>query len=474
MKQIIKYGIVTVLLVFAANGNAIAQKYTLNLDECRALALDSNKRIISSQLQELKLDYDRKAVISKFLPRFSGYGYYLYASNDFTYNFPGGALPVYNNVLGNLVPDYMRDAAGNVVYNNGIPVFNKYAMIPAMDISVDVSNTFVGGIMVEQPIFMGLKIVSAYQMAKIGTEMAGLNTQMNRSEVIVQVDEAYWMYVRASQLHEAANSFRKTVDEMYNLVNNAVEVGMATSNDLLKVQVQQNNAKLQQSKSKNGMRLALMNLCHNLGLPLTTQFDVDQSDFEITHKEEIYDGSIEQRYDYQLLNKKVELKEKEIAFKRSDFLPQIGVMANYGYRYGVKLFNSPLLDNDGFSALASVKIPIFAWGEGYFKVKSAEKERDMAIQETRQLEEMMELEKTKYQLAVTDAQLQVDLTRSSLESAEMNLKTSQDQYDVGMETLVNVLESQTQWHKAKSDYIEAVAEYKLSYTKFLKAVGQLE
>ncbi len=481
MKLITKYILfISIALSFSVKG--ISQTYHFNLQQCRAMALDSNRQIKGARMMEEKTKYDKNAVIAKFLPKFSGYGMYIYSSTHLEYNFSGGALPIYKNQFGDLVPDYMRDLNGNIVYNNGTPVFNQYAMIPPMDISMSLSNSFTAGVKVEQPIFMGLKIVSAYQMAKIGTQMASLNTKMNQSEVVVQVDEAYWLYVKTCLLNDAADDFRKTVDEMYVIVKNAVEVGMATSNDLLKVQVQINNAKLMQSKAKNGKTLSKMNLCNYVGLPLNSDVEVDQSDFTISEEKPLDQGSIENRYDYQLLNKQIELKNKEIAFTRSEFLPQIGIMANYGYirgldfnvyAQGTKLMNQLLLDNDGFQAMASVKIPLFAWGEGYFKVKSAKKEKEISINELKRLEELMELEHAKYRFALTDARLQVELTQISLENAETNLKVSKDQYEVGMETLVNVLEAQTQWSKAKSDYIEAVAEYKLSYTKYLKSIGEL-
>ena len=97
----------------------------------------------------------------------------------------------------------------------------------------------------------------------------------------------------------------------------------------------------------------------------------------------------------------------------------------------------------------------------------------MAQNELERLSGMMELERAKNSYAVSEAALQVRLAESSLKSAETNLKVCRDQYELGMETLVNVLEAQTQWSKCSSDYIEALADYKLSCTKYLKSIGRL-
>lgn len=479
--SLIHTGIVTAVLLLLTTVTTLAQpqKRFLTLEQCRAIALDSSAILRNAQLTEEKTDLDRKAVITNFLPKFSGYGLYLWTSDSFDYDFSGGALPVYKNVYGNLVPDLMKDAAGNIVYNNGIPVFNQYAIIPPMTLSVDLANTFTAGVSVSQPVFMGGKIISGYRMAALGSEMARLNSELKAEEVTVSVDEAYWLYVKTCKLLEAAESFDSTVTEVYRFVEDAIDVGMATSTDLVKVEVQRNNAALAVAKARNGKRLSMMNLCHILGLPLTTEIEVDQSGFTLDSTAVIPESialgsdSIENRADYRLLAGQAELKRRNVDFVRSDFLPQLGVMASYGYSYGLKLMDETLLNQAGFTVMATLKVPIFAWGEGYLKIKSAKKEYEMAQNELERLSGMMELEKAKNSYAVSEAALQVRLAESSLRSAENNLKVCRDQYELGMETIVNVLEAQSQWNKCSCDYISAVADYKLSCTKYLKSIGRL-
>ena len=480
MRHTIRYAGIAATIFLLTAGTVLAQpqKRFLTLEQCRIIALDSSAILRNAQLMEEKTELDRKAVITNFLPKFSGYGLYLWTSESFDYDFSGGALPVYKNVYGNLVPDLMKDPAGNIVYNNGIPVFNQYAVIPPMTLSVDLANTLTAGVSVTQPVFMGGKIISGYRMAALGTEMARLNSELKAEEVTVSVDEAYWLYVKTCKLLETAESLDSTVSEIYRFVEDAIDVGMATSTDLVKVEVQRNNAALALAKARNGKRLSMMNLCHILGLPLTTEIEVDQSGFSldstaVPESIALDSDSIENRADYRLLAGQAELKRRNVDFVRSDFLPQLGVMASYGYSYGLKLMGETLLNQAGFTVMATLKVPIFAWGEGYLKIKSAKKEYEMARSELERLSGMMELERAKNSYAVSEAALQVRLAESSLKSAETNLKVCRDQYELGMETLVNVLEAQTQWSKCSSDYIEALADYKLSCTKYLKSIGRL-
>ena len=72
-----------------------------------------------------------------------------------------------------------------------------------------------------------------------------------------------------------------------------------------------------------------------------------------------------------------------------------------------------------------------------------------------------------------EASLEVKLTTTALDQAEINLKMSRDQYEVGMETLADYLEAQSIWQKAMSDLINARAKRRITYTAYMKAAGLL-
>ena len=86
----------------------------------------------------------------------------------------------------------------------------------------------------------------------------------------------------------------------------------------------------------------------------------------------------------------------------------------------------------------------------------------------------MELDIAGSRFKVTDAFTRVQLARTALTQAEEHVKVSRNQYDVGLETLTNLLEAQTQWQQAWSDWVEAKAELRLSETEYLQSIGLLE
>ena len=125
-------------------------------------------------------------------------------------------------------------------------------------------------------------------------------------------------------------------------------------------------------------------------------------------------------------------------------------------------------------AVASLKIPIYHWGEGRNKVKAVKAEQEMARLQQEELSQMMQLEVAKTRFNVEDAAARVKMTEKSLSQAEENLQVSRNRYEVGMETITNYMEAQAQWQKAWSDAIDARAELRLSETYYLKATGKLQ
>jgi len=177
--------------------------------------------------------------------------------------------------------------------------------------------------------------------------------------------------------------------------------------------VKRDEALLKVRQAENGLRLARMNLCQIVGLPLLTQLtpngpspspslagrEADTSDYQgdlVTtplpsregqgeSPEEPEMGLLSQRPEVQLLDMKSKLAEEKVRLERSEFLPQIGLLAGYNYLYGLKVNDHQLLDGGNFGALLNVSIPLYHFGEGRNKVRAAQMEAEQARVEQQDL-----------------------------------------------------------------------------------------
>ena len=470
------------ILIFAGTITTFLQagaQTQMDLNKCREMALEHSREVKISDNKIEQAQLGKKIARAGHLPSLNATGTFFYKPNELEYSIEGGNLPTYvPDEQGELQPNFKRnpETSRPVIGPDGNPVFEMYAMMPDMDLSVGLEGVTMGGFQLEQPVYMGGKIRAANEKAETGIEMAGLNKEMTTAEILAQADEAFYKYISVKARKEAAQDYKILLDSLVSSIEASMKEGMATRNDLLKARVKRNEAKLMVQKAQSGQELARMNLCRITGLSLNTSLKIE-GDTSVpegmnpeTNNNKKNDPT--SRPEFKMLNKAIEMGQQQEKIIRSEMLPQLGVSAGYSYFSGLKL-NGQGAEDMAFSAMASLKIPIFNWSEKRNKLSRTKLKTEVTQMKMEDAEEKMQLEIAQARFNLQDAFTRLKLTRQALEQAEENLETSRDRYEEGMERLVNLLEAQAQWQEAKSNHIEAQTEVKIKHTQYLKTTGQL-
>jgi outer membrane protein TolC len=427
-----------------------------------------NNRAKTAQVQVEKMRYEVNAYRANFFPRISLQGMYLLSSGEFGYR---NRFDLYNTPIPGLIGTLPIPGWDSEFLDR---LYRSLAL--DLDLTVKPHNTYMAGIRFEQPIFMGGKITTAHKMAQIGRQMAQLDVVRSREDIILQTDKAYWEYVKVQELYRAALAYQDAVGQVCDDVRNGVETGLLSKNDQLKAQVQLGEAGLLVRQAENGRRLAQMNLCMILGLPLLTlvvPLDSLPDTATSVWPESAPDVTV--RTEYALLHKQVELQRQQVNLARSEFLPQVGITGGYTYFNGMQLNDgAKLLDNASFSALVSLTIPITQWGEGVNRIRSARAELRMAEYRMQESLDKLCLEIIKTGNTLDEAALQTAIARDEYARATENLRVSRDRYEVGLENLSSLLEAQALLQQASSKYIEAKATLRIAETDYLRVTGKLK
>jgi outer membrane protein TolC len=471
--EMVRFIILLICLFSTISGVCQTPSYKgkiLPLSNAQELALSYNKQINQSKLLFEQTGYDLEAYKSNRFPRINLIATDFYSTANSKFGISGGNLPiyVYNPAAGQYVP--------NVTVNpDGSYTMNEYAYFPDIEMKFKMKNMLIGGLQVMQPIYTGGKITSAINMAEIGREMASVNIRLSEDEVIVKVDEAYMQAVRAKELVIVAESYYTMLEELERTVESAVRHGLRLRNDLMKVQVKKNEAELGHQKAENGFLLARMNLCHLTGLPLTEASSID-IETETANKDRLtpkHTGGVEYRPEYTLLEKKVALAEQEVKLTRSDYLPNVALFGSVMYANGGELAGKKFIDNGSGSVGVLVKVPLYTFGEGSNKVRSAKAKAQLAAIELSEKTELMELEIALCRTTLEECEKEVAIAKKSYEQASENLRVSISAYDNGMELLSDYFDAQALWRESAATLVEARCQLFLAYTKLLKATGQL-
>ena len=346
------------------------------------------------------------------------------------------------------------------------------AFFPGFDLSYDLGWIYNGGIKVEQPIYMGGKIQAGYRMAKIGNEIAGLNKRLTEAEIIVETSRAYAEVVRTKELMQVAVAYHGLLTELMRTVESGRKHGMKSQNEVLKVKVKLNESELNLRRAENGHRLAKMNLCYYIGVPLTKQIEIDGI-LPDTSDDYGRDSSICNRPEYQIFEQKVGLAKQQIVVARSEYLPQIGLVGQYGYSNGIELNGCKLFDDWNLHVGIQLSIPVFDFGRRMNKIKSAQFQYAQKQMEREDANEQMMLEMAQSFNTLDEAFLERDLAESSVTSAEENLRTSRLQYEKGVELLSDYLEAQTLWQQARQTQVDARINCFLRWLEYQKTTGNI-
>ncbi len=441
----------SVALVSVCAITASAADGTLTLSQCLELAKEHNKTVKAARFQSDAAEYARKSVRANFLPSFKATAGALWSDADFSFSIPGGLLPV-------IGMDGNPTGAG--------------AYFPGYELTGKVDWVYTAGISVSQPVFMGGKIVAGYNMSLLGRDIARLNVQLQEDEIVLQTATAYANVIRAVELYKVQLQYNDFLEELLQTVRRASASGMSDRNELLKVETKVNEGALNLKRAENAVRLAKMNLCHYIGYPLSSDVEVEESSLPETGLVSV-SQDISLRAEYLMLEKKVLAADQQVRMTRADALPQAGIFAGYGYTYGLTVGDETFLDKAGFAFGAKVSIPIFHFGEHYYKVRSDKAKYEKAIYERDSNYELMVLEVSKAANELEESEYERALVASNTSSAEENLRVSRLHYDTGTETLPDLLEAQTLWQLANRDSVEAEINHFLAWLSYLKATGQI-
>lgn len=445
----------------------------LTLNECVEIALQSNKDVKAAQHQQQKYVHEMKALRANFFPNISASFTGLYSSLDKSRTFDV-ATPTGQYVANRLEqslpwiisPEWRQQIASDLI-------LELTPLNPTIDYRMGL--VLAGNVNLTQPIFMGGKIVTGYKMGKLGVQMAQLGEKLTREETIVAVQEAYLLMAKAKELQKVAIQYDSLLVQISHDVESARRHGMASSNDEMKVQVKKTDARLKVTQAFNGVRLARMNLCQVMGLPLDSLIDIQEATLEETEFLADPLAVPTDRTESRLLEMKTRLAEQQVKLERSALLPEVGVSLNGTILDGMELNGEKFLNGDlSMNVAVSVKIPIFHGGKNRNKVLAAKEELARQQLEEQSLREKMTLDLQKRADELEEASLELLLKRQDLGQSEENLRVSRKAYQVGNETLSNLLTAQLLWQQSYANYVEAKFEQNIKYVMWQKAAGKIE
>lgn len=478
----------------------ISAQRILSLDSCRALALRNNKQLNISKLKQDVAHNTRLAVKTKYLPKVDAAGSYIFTSREFSLlnddqkntlsnlgtNLAAGLGGNANAVMTDLVQKgvitmQQASALGELLNNTTTSVataLNDVGNQIKDAFRTDTRNIFTATLAVRQPIYMGGAITAANKMAEISEKLAYNNIDAQTQGTIHSIDQAYWLVVSLKQKDALASQYLQLTEKFSDDVKKMIREGVCTKADGLRVDVRVNEAEMAKTQVEDGLVLAKMYLCQLCGIPMDEEItleDEGKASLGATITTSTFDKELamSNRPELKMLQNTIDLSKQNIKLIRAEYMPQIAALGGYTLSNPNVLNGFQRKFGGLFHVGVMVRVPIWTWHEGRYKVNAAKAATNMAEMELTEAREKIDLQVSQSAFKVKEANKRLAMSTKNLEQAEENLRCANLGFSEGVMQITEVVAAQTAWQQAHTQKIDAEIELKLCQVDLQKALGTL-
>lgn len=426
-------------LIFASF--LFGQSKTFTLEESIQIGLENSKEIKISSSRVVTSDAKLTEVTSQMLPAISFGASYMRLSDipPFEVQIPGAAVPV-----------KIQD-----------PVLNAFSLKLGF----------------QQPLFTGFRLSSLRSAAKLNLQATEIEHSGKINSISFIIQEAFWNYYKSKQVLSLVTENVKSLEQHVNDTKKFLDNGLATRNDLLKLEVRLSNTKLLYVEAKNRVRVTKAAFNKAIGLPLDSDTDVYAGIISVNKIEKGFDEllpeAFENRDELKSLGYRVKAGGENVSAANAAWFPSVYLSGNYYYNNPNQRI-MPQVDefNDTWDVGVSLKWDIWNWGKRSSQVEQA---KQLLVQS----EMVFELTKEAVQLDVYSNYLQlqseiemVELSRLTLEQAEENYRITKDKYNYQLATSTDLIDADVSKLNAQTNLTNALVDYVIAKVKLEKSLGR--
>ena len=293
--------------------------------------------------------------------------------------------------------------------------------------------------------------VAEYRLARAQEALAKARSEIATRGLVVTVVQAYYGSVVAQRKYATAQRAAGEAQRFFDITSKLERGGEVAHSDTIKaqLQLQQQQRAMQEAQlemDRSRLELAVI-IFPNFNENFATVDDLENIE-PLPSFQEAEAAAGKQNPQLGAAFAAMKAANQEVAVAWNSFLPSLGLDYFYGIdanQFAVNGFD-PLLrrnvHNLGYSAVATLDLPIWNWGAGRSKVKSAHLQRNQAQVELSFAQRKMVADlRTLYSEAQT-ARSELESLRSSADLAAESLRLTSLRYQAGEATVLEVVDAQ--------------------------------
>lgn len=435
----IKWITLSFLLILAVSGSS-AQTVNLTLKDALNYALQNNANINKARLDIINGQFETDEIRARALPQING-------SATLT-----DQLIIPQLIVGDQTFKMGRQWNGNAGVNFSQQLFN-------------------------QQVFTGLKA------AKAGEAFYNLNAELTEENVLQQAASAYYQVLVTREQLKTIDANITSISKIEKTVADQFKNGLAKRIDLDRVRVNLTNVKTQREQIANAITQQENLLKFYIGMPVTTEIEIPATELNTisADAQRLSDGfNVENLTQYELLEKQKELLGYQRKAAIAEYYPSLALTGNYGYTSTSDKFD--ILKGSGSTAAKydasaiglSLSIPIFDGNARKSRVKQAENQLQQIEEDIKNTTNSLTLSHQNANLAIRNSVNTINSQRENVALARQVYSSTQNNYNNGLATLTDLLNSETSLIDAQNSYNQALLNYKLAEIQLIQSNGNIK
>ncbi len=336
---------------------------------------------------------------------------------------------------------------------------------PALLNDPDNVENYATEIMVLQPL-LNLDGVYGRTAAKIQKEAYQLKAERIKEYLQFEATKQYMQLQLAYKAVEVLERAEQTVNEAVRMTTDYYDQGLVQKADVLDVKVRANEVKSQLQYARSNVQNASDQILALMGQEPGSYVLKPEGRPPLEYTSRSYPVILPQnRKDLLAMDKSVDGYQNMLKSSKMKFVPRINAFGSF------QIYdNQPLgFDANGYILGAKLSWDIFSGYANIAKTTKARLEMEKATLEQEEYQLKQQVELSRANRLLTDAEHKVELSQVAFEQASESFKIRKDRFEEGLEKTVDLLSAESQKYQKELQLQQAIFEYNFTkeYLHFL-------
>ena len=318
-------------------------------------------------------------------------------------------------------------------------------------------------------LFRGLRRFSDLRGAKLGVEASSARYRQAQYQTAEAVKIAYYNAVARRELMRVEADRVQRQEDQLSFVDQQLELGRATRSDVLRSQVDLNNARMALLNAENAARASTYTLAEAVGVtePLAPEAGADLAGAgALISDDEVLSMALMGAPSLVSARADAAASQASVASARSAYLPSLRLGG--GWAWSNQDFPP---QNRSWSVSLSGSLPIFDGFSRENQLYQAQARRDQAFAGERAAELGLRKDIDAALGTIAAAQASIGLAEQTVELSQEDLRVTQERYRLGLATILDLQSSQITLLEAEIDQIRRRFDYQIGLARLEALLG---